>query len=102
VINLTDTLAPDRAATSRQVEILCLLSSGLTSRDVAQRLSISEHTVVRHISNMMCLFEAKNRLELLGLAVACGIVDSTCWPLRPSGMLSLGDLDVIRSTDSSE
>jgi len=65
----------NRAATLRQVEVLCLLASGLTSREVANVLSISEHTVIRHISNMMHLFEAKNRLELLALAMACGIVD---------------------------
>ena len=80
----------------RQVEILCLLASGRTSRDAAEFLSISEHTVIRHVSNMMCLFEAKNRLELLSLAVVCDIIDVEHWPLRPSGKLSLESLSKVR------
>lgn len=78
-----------RATTRRQVEILCLLSQGLTSSEVAGVLSISEHTVIRHISNMMSVFEAKNRLELLALALIYGVIDCRCWPFRPSGVLSL-------------
>jgi DNA-binding CsgD family transcriptional regulator len=81
--------------TERQVEILCLLAIGLTSQAVAEHLVISEHTVVRHISNMMSCFGAQNRLELLALAVACGVVDCDHWPPRPTGALSLrvlGDL----------
>ena len=48
---------------------------------------------------MMSLFDAKNRLELLALAVASGIVNSEYWPLRPSGKLSLESLDLLRSPD---
>lgn len=86
----------DGAVTKRQVEILCLLSVGLTSRAVADRLVISEHTVIRHISNMMSCFNARNRLELLALAIACGIVDCSCWPPQPTGLLSLGVLANIQ------
>lgn len=50
---------------------------------------ISEHTVIRHVSNMMSCFWAVNRMELLALAVVNGIVDSTRWPPRPTGKLSL-------------
>ncbi len=88
----------ERSLTKRQVEILCLLASGLTSQAVAERLTISEHTVIRHISNMMACFEAKNRLELLALAIFCGIVDSDRWPPCPTGKLSLGVIGSLRST----
>jgi len=86
------------------VEILCLLAKGLTSQAVAERLIISEHTVIRHISNMMSCFEAQNRLELLALAVACGIIDCTDWPPRPTGALSLrvlGDLKLAAGDPGS-
>lgn len=75
------------SVTHRQVEVLCLLACGLTSSEAADQLSISEHTVVRHISNMMSAFGAKNRLELLALAVAFGVIDTACWPFRPSKKL---------------
>lgn len=80
---------PNRAVTQRQVEVLCLLASGLTSQAAARHLMISEHTVIRHVSNMMSCFGAENRMELLALAIVSGIVDSTHWPPRPTGRLSL-------------
>ena len=87
-----------KAVTERQVEILCLLASGLTSQAAAQHLMISEHTVIRHVSNMMSCFGAENRMELLALAIVNGIVDSTHWPPRPTGRLSLGILGSLRSS----
>ena len=38
--------------TEREVEVLRLVSTGLTNRDVAARLSLSEKTVARHLSNI--------------------------------------------------
>lgn len=73
------------SATRRQIEVLCLLASGLTSSEAADQLCISEHTVIRHISNMMCVFGAKNRLELLALAISRDAIDISHWPFRPSG-----------------
>jgi DNA-binding CsgD family transcriptional regulator len=39
--------------TFRQTEILRLLASGLTNRDIAERLVLSEHTVKRHVANIL-------------------------------------------------
>jgi DNA-binding NarL/FixJ family response regulator len=38
--------------TARELEVLRLLASGLTNRQIADRLSISEKTVARHLANM--------------------------------------------------
>lgn len=92
------TLEHRNAVTERQVEVLCLLASGLTSQAVARHLMISEHTVIRHVSNMMGCFGAENRMELLALAIVSGIVDSTHWPPQPTGRLSLGTLGDLRSS----
>ena len=78
---------PGTGVTCRQVEVLCFLACGLTSGAVAEQLRISEHTVVRHVSNMTSAFGAKNRMELLALAIAFGIIDTTYWPFRPSGQM---------------
>lgn len=75
---------PGIGVTCREVEVLCLLACGLTSGAVAEQLCISEHTVVRHVSNMTSALGAKNRMELLALAIAFGIIDTTRWPFRPS------------------
>jgi LuxR family transcriptional regulator, maltose regulon positive regulatory protein len=38
--------------TPRQVEVLRLVAEGLTDREIAERLVLSEHTVHRHIANI--------------------------------------------------
>jgi DNA-binding CsgD family transcriptional regulator len=40
------------ALTDREVEVLRLVSTGLTNRGIAERLSLSEKTVARHLSNI--------------------------------------------------
>lgn len=39
--------------TAREIQILTALAEGLTDREIAQRLSISAHTVHRHVSNIL-------------------------------------------------
>jgi DNA-binding CsgD family transcriptional regulator len=75
--------------TGRQLEVLCLLAIGLTSSETAKRLGISEHTVIRHITNMGISVGAGNRLELLALAIIGGLIDPNTWPPRPTGELRL-------------
>jgi LuxR family transcriptional regulator, maltose regulon positive regulatory protein len=44
---------PTGALTPRESEVLRLLAEGLTNRQIAQRLIISEHTVHRHVTNIL-------------------------------------------------
>lgn len=75
--------------TERQVQILCLLAQGLTTRQAAESLMLSEHTVVRHMTNMMVAMGAANRLELLARALIGGLIANTNWPPQPTGRRSL-------------
>lgn len=75
--------------TGRQLEVLCLLAIGLTSSEAAKRLGISEHTVIRHVTNMGMSIGAGNRLELLALAIIGGLIDPSHWPPKPTGQLRL-------------
>jgi DNA-binding NarL/FixJ family response regulator len=49
---------------AREVEVLKLVASGRTNRDIARKLGISEKTVARHISNIF------NKLDLSSRAAA--------------------------------
>ena len=41
------------AVTPREREVLALLAEGLTNRQIAERLVVSEHTVHRHVTNIL-------------------------------------------------
>ena len=49
--------------TEREVEVLRLAATGSTNRDIAERLSLSQHTVARHLVNARGKLGAANRTE---------------------------------------
>ena len=53
--------------TPREREILALLIRGLTYRDIAVALVISEKTVSSHVSNLLRKTDTSNRVELTRL-----------------------------------
>jgi two-component system nitrate/nitrite response regulator NarL len=50
--------------TPRQLEIVAAVVAGLTNRDIAKKLSISEDTVKHHLTQIFVKTGATNRLEL--------------------------------------
>ena len=54
--------------TSREIEIVSAIRSGSSNREIAQKLSISEETVKRHLSNIFGKLGVSSRLELALLA----------------------------------
>jgi DNA-binding CsgD family transcriptional regulator len=49
--------------TQREVEVMGLLREGLTNRAIAERLSLSPHTIARHLQNARAKLGASNRTE---------------------------------------
>ena len=60
--------------TRREREILRLVHSGMSNHDIAERLVLGRHTVVRHISNIFAKLEVSNRTEAGKMAVELGLV----------------------------
>ena len=61
--------------TDREREILDLLAGGRSNADIAQRLTISVHTVRNHVANLSAKLGAHSKLEVLAIAVREGLVD---------------------------
>jgi DNA-binding CsgD family transcriptional regulator len=59
--------------TEREVEVLTLLSTGRTSREVARQLSLSITTVQRHIANIYAKIGVSNRAEATAYVLRGGI-----------------------------
>jgi len=60
--------------TPREHEILVALASGDSSDEIADRLSISKHTVARHRENLMRKLGLHNRSELVRYAIRKGLI----------------------------
>ncbi len=50
--------------TYREQEILRLVSTGTTNRNIAEQLFLSENTVKNHLKNMMAKLQVQNRVQL--------------------------------------
>jgi len=66
---------PALKLTERELEVLRLVAKGLSNRDVAQRLAISENTVKNHVRNMLEKLQLHSRMEAVMYAVREKIVD---------------------------
>jgi RNA polymerase sigma factor (sigma-70 family) len=59
--------------TPREGEVLRLLADGLTNRQIAERLVLSEHTVHRHVTNILRKLGLPSRTAAAAYAVRAGI-----------------------------
>jgi DNA-binding NarL/FixJ family response regulator len=60
--------------TSRQVDVLKLVATGLTNAQIADQLVVSTRTVDHHVSAILTRLHVNSRREAAGQAVALGLV----------------------------
>lgn len=60
--------------TNRQIEVIKLVAKGLTSKEVAQKLFLSELTVIKHRKNIIKKLDLKNFTEVVSYAHREGII----------------------------
>ena len=58
----------------RELEILELLSKGLTNKEIGQAFGISKHTVRNHINNITQKLDVTDRTEAASVAIKQGII----------------------------
>jgi DNA-binding NarL/FixJ family response regulator len=62
--------------TSREMEVLRLLTEGMTNRQVARQLRISENGAKRHVSNILNKLNCPNRALAVARALREGMLDA--------------------------
>ncbi|HEX2804996.1 MAG TPA: response regulator transcription factor, partial [Kineosporiaceae bacterium] len=67
--------APPRL-TERETEILRQVAKGLSSRQIADQLTISYRTVQNHTQNLLNKLQLQNRVELARYAIEQGLDDA--------------------------
>lgn len=60
--------------TEREREVLGLVAEGLTNAAIAERLTVSVHTVRNHVANLSAKLGASSKLESLSIAVREGLL----------------------------
>lgn len=71
---LDSTIRSDTMLTRREMEVILLLSNGLTSNEIARELDISSHTVDWYINGLHEKLHAKNRQHLIALAFRLALI----------------------------
>ena len=64
-----------RILTERECEILRLIASGLTNRQIAAKLFISIKTVETHRSNILQKLDVHTTADLVKYAIKTGLLD---------------------------
>ena len=61
--------------TSRAEEVLRLLASGRTDRQIGEALFITEKTASHHVSNILAKLEVRSRVSAATEAARLGLID---------------------------
>ena len=60
--------------TPRELEILALIAEGLSNREIAGKLFVSENTVKTHSANLFSKLQARRRTQAVQIAKEAGVI----------------------------
>ncbi len=75
LVSLTQGKAPDplQELTDREREILALIGTGLTNREIGERIFLSEKTIKHYVTNILQKLQVRSRVEAALLASHRGL-----------------------------
>lgn len=73
---IDETKAAATNLTRRQTDVLDLMARGMSNKEIARALDVSEHTIKIHVTAILKLFNAENRTEAVVMAHNAGVVDA--------------------------
>ena len=60
--------------TPRELDVLRLVAQGLSNTDIAHRLVLSEHTVHRHLANLLRKLDLSSRAAAAAWGTRAGLI----------------------------
>jgi len=67
-------LAPHELLTDREFQVMCMLASGMRKSEIADKLSLSKHTIGNHRNNILKKLNLSGNSELTRYAIQNGII----------------------------
>ncbi len=64
----------DLGLSKREYEVLCEIASGLSNKEIADKLFVSENTIKTHVSNVLVKLDAKRRTQAIQIAKELKII----------------------------
>ena len=64
----------EQEPTSREIEVLQLISDGLVNREIGQRLFLSEETVKSHVRHLLAKLQARSRAHAVAVGFRRGLI----------------------------
>ena len=64
----------EQEPTSRELEVLQLISDGLVNREIGQRLFLSEETVKSHVRHLLAKLQARSRAHAVAVGFRRGLI----------------------------
>ena len=64
----------EQEPTTRELEVLQLVSDGLVNREIGQRLFLSEETVKSHIRHLLAKLQARSRAHAVAIGFRRGLI----------------------------
>ena len=64
----------EQLPTSREVQVLRLISDGLVNREIGQRLYLSEETVKSHVRHILAKLQARSRAHAVAVGFRRGLI----------------------------
>ncbi|MBU0598702.1 MAG: helix-turn-helix transcriptional regulator [Proteobacteria bacterium] len=61
--------------TTRETEIIGLIREGLTGKEIAAHLDISQDTVKKHLANILNRLNALNGVHAVVISIRCGFIE---------------------------
>ncbi|GAA4275271.1 response regulator transcription factor [Aquimarina gracilis] len=58
----------------REYEVLCEIATGLSNKEIAEKLFVSESTIKTHVSNVLVKLDAKRRTQAIQIAKELQII----------------------------
>jgi len=74
--------------TPRELDVLGLVAQGLSNAQIAQRLVLSEHTVHRHLANILHKLGLSSRAAAAAWLTSAGLGHDVSWPASAASSAS--------------